>query len=114
VRGSLRAPRGRTDGCQDSPADSRIAKDRAEAVKDRLVGAGIDPARIRTTYQPSGDHAADNTTKPDAATSHIWSSPSGVALRSTLGLRAKRAQSWGVVVMVDEHSRVRPHRSHER
>lgn len=54
--------RGRTDGRQDSPADSRIAKDRAEAVKDRLVGAGIDPARIRSTYQPSGDHAADNTT----------------------------------------------------
>jgi len=24
------------------------------------VQAGVDPARIRTTYQPIGDHVADN------------------------------------------------------
>jgi outer membrane protein OmpA-like peptidoglycan-associated protein len=53
--------RGRTDGASDSPAESRIARGRAAAVRDVLVGAGVDPARIRATYQPAGDHAADNT-----------------------------------------------------
>ena len=52
--------RGRTDGLTDSPADSRIARDRAAAVRDYLVAAGIDPARIRATHQPSGDHVAAN------------------------------------------------------
>ena len=53
--------RGRTDGATDAPAESRIARDRANAVRDYLVGAGVDPARIRATYQPAGDHAADNS-----------------------------------------------------
>jgi len=53
--------RGRTDGVADSVAESRVARERAAAVRDYLVGAGIDPARIRATYQPTGDHAADNT-----------------------------------------------------
>ena len=53
--------RGRTDGTTDSAAESRIARERAAAVRDYLVGAGTDPARIRTTYQAAGDHAADNT-----------------------------------------------------
>lgn len=52
--------RGRTDGTSDAPAESRIARDRAAAVRDYLVAAGVDPARIRVTYQPSGDHVADN------------------------------------------------------
>ncbi len=52
--------RGRTDGTSDAPAESRIARDRAAAVRDHLVAAGVDPARIRTTYQPAGDHVADN------------------------------------------------------
>jgi outer membrane protein OmpA-like peptidoglycan-associated protein len=52
--------RGRTDGTTDAPAESRIARDRATAVRDYLVAAGVDPARIRTTYQPVGDHVADN------------------------------------------------------
>jgi outer membrane protein OmpA-like peptidoglycan-associated protein len=30
-------------------------------MRDYLVGAGVDPARIRATYQPAGDHVADNT-----------------------------------------------------
>jgi len=54
--------RGRTDGPTDAPAEGRIARERAAAVRDYLVGAGVDPARIRATYQPAGDHAADNTT----------------------------------------------------
>lgn len=53
--------KGRTDGTTDSPAESRIARERAAAVRDYLVGAGIEAARIRATYQPAGDHAADNT-----------------------------------------------------
>jgi len=53
--------RGRTDGVTDSPAESRIARERAAAVRAYLVGAGIDPARIRATYQPAGDYAADNS-----------------------------------------------------
>ena len=53
--------RGRTDGTSDAPAESRIAQDRAAAVRDYLVAGGVDPARIRATYQPAGDHVADNT-----------------------------------------------------
>lgn len=53
--------RGRTDGSSDAAAESRIARDRAAAVRDYLVAAGVDAARIRATYQPAGDHAADNT-----------------------------------------------------
>jgi len=52
--------RGRTDGTSDAPAESRIARDRAAAVRDYLLAAGVDPARIRATYQPAGDHVADN------------------------------------------------------
>lgn len=52
--------RGRTDGTSDAPAESRIARDRAAAVRDYLVAAGVDPARIRATYQPTGDQVADN------------------------------------------------------
>jgi outer membrane protein OmpA-like peptidoglycan-associated protein len=53
--------KGRTDGTTDSAAESRIARERATAVRAFLVGVGVDAARIRATYQPAGDHAADNT-----------------------------------------------------
>lgn len=59
--------RGRTDGTTDSPIESRIARERAAAVRDYLAVAGVDPARIRATYQPAGDHAADNTAAPGRA-----------------------------------------------
>lgn len=52
--------RGRTDGERDNLADSRLARERAAAVRDVLVAAGVDPARIRATYQPVGDGVADN------------------------------------------------------
>ncbi len=52
--------RGRTDGTTDSSAESRIAQARANAVRDYLIGSGVDATRIRTTHQPSGDHLADN------------------------------------------------------
>ena len=52
--------KGRTDGATDTSAESRIARERAAAVRDYLVAAGVDAARIRATYQPAGDHAADN------------------------------------------------------
>lgn len=53
--------RGRTDGTSDAPIESRIARERATAVRDYLITAGVDSTRIRATYQPAGDHAADNT-----------------------------------------------------
>jgi outer membrane protein OmpA-like peptidoglycan-associated protein len=52
--------RGRTDGAADTPAESRIARERAATVRDYLVSAGVDPSRIRATYQPVGDRIADN------------------------------------------------------
>ncbi|HEU4459974.1 MAG TPA: OmpA family protein [Methylibium sp.] len=52
--------RGRTDGSTDSATESRIARERATAVRDYLIRAGVDAARIRATHQPAGDHAADN------------------------------------------------------
>lgn len=54
--------RGRTDGTTESPAESGIARQRAAAIEAWLVQAGVDRARIRTTWQPVGDHAADNGT----------------------------------------------------
>ena len=71
--------RGRTDGATDAPGESRIARERANAVRDYLVGAGVDPARIRTTYQPAGDHAADN------------SSPSGKGMNRRVEIEVYRA-----------------------
>ena len=53
--------RGRTDGTSDSPGESRIARERATAVRDYLLASGVDGARMRVTYQPAGDHAADNS-----------------------------------------------------
>lgn len=52
---------GRTDGDIDTPAEARIARERAAAVKAYLVAAGVDPSRIRPTYQPTGDHVVGNT-----------------------------------------------------
>lgn len=64
VQGAKAAPlvllRGRTDGTTDAPAESRMAQARANAVRAYLIAAGVDPARIRATHQPSGDHIADN------------------------------------------------------
>ncbi len=53
--------RGRTDGNSDVPVESRIARERAAAVRNYLVASGVDPAHIRATYQPVGDPVADNT-----------------------------------------------------
>ncbi|MBV8503274.1 MAG: OmpA family protein [Paucibacter sp.] len=52
--------RGRTDGTRENVAEARIARDRAEAVRDYLVSGGVAPLRIRTTYQPTGDPVAGN------------------------------------------------------
>jgi outer membrane protein OmpA-like peptidoglycan-associated protein len=54
--------RGRTDGDVEVPAESRVARERAAAVRSWLVQSGVDPARIRTTWQPVGDHIASNGT----------------------------------------------------
>lgn len=54
--------RGRTDGASESPVEGSVARQRAAAAEAWLVRAGVDRARIRTTWQPVGDHAADNGT----------------------------------------------------
>jgi outer membrane protein OmpA-like peptidoglycan-associated protein len=59
-RAALILMRGRTDGDVETAAESRIARARASAVRAYLVQAGVDPSRIRTTYQPVGDNTADN------------------------------------------------------
>jgi len=71
--------RGRTDGSADTLADSRIARLRAEAVRGFLVRGGVEPARIRTTWQPSGDVIADN------------SDPAGRALNRRVEIEIYRA-----------------------
>lgn len=52
---------GRTDGLVDNLADGRLARARAEGVRDLLTARGIDPARVRTLYQSTGDAVAPNT-----------------------------------------------------
>jgi outer membrane protein OmpA-like peptidoglycan-associated protein len=71
--------RGRTDGATDAPPESRIARERANAVRDYLVNAGVDPTRIRATYQPAGDHVADN------------SNPSGKGMNRRVEIEVYRA-----------------------
>jgi outer membrane protein OmpA-like peptidoglycan-associated protein len=53
--------RGRTDANLDNAADSALAAGRASAVFALLVGHGVDPAKIRLTYQGQGDAIAPNT-----------------------------------------------------
>lgn len=59
---SLVMLRARTDGKVEAPAESRIARDRALAVRTYLVQSGVDPTRIRMTWQPVGDTVGDNGT----------------------------------------------------
>jgi outer membrane protein OmpA-like peptidoglycan-associated protein len=54
--------RGRTDADQDNPADSRLARERAQAMQALLLDAGVAPERIRLQYQGAGDQVADNQT----------------------------------------------------
>ncbi|RQO53252.1 hypothetical protein DBR47_24395 [Paucibacter sp. KBW04] len=57
----LIAVRGRTDGHAESSSEAAIAKARAFAVRDLLITAGVEPGRIRASYQAVGDHLADNS-----------------------------------------------------
>lgn len=59
---SLVMLRARTDGQVEAPAESRIARERALAVRTYLVQSGVDPTRIRMTWQPVGDTVGDNDT----------------------------------------------------
>lgn len=52
--------RGRTDAEVDNPTQSRLARERAEAMRKLLVAAGIAPDRIRVQYQGAGDFVVDN------------------------------------------------------
>ena len=81
--------RGRTDGDVETAAESRIARERAAAVRAYLVQSGIDPARIRTSYQPVGDHAANNSTAAGRALNRrveieIYSAPPQVVALNTV------------------------------
>ncbi|KQY88259.1 OmpA family protein [Pelomonas sp. Root1444] len=71
--------RGRTDGVIDSLAENRMARDRAAAVRDFLISAGVQPFRIRATHQAIGDHIADN------------SDPAGRALNRRVEIEIYRA-----------------------
>ena len=82
--------RGRTDGTTDSPSDSRIARERAAAVRDYLIAAGVDASRIRATYQPAGDHVADN------------SAPSGRAMNRRVEVEVYRAAPVELVPQTGE------------
>lgn len=53
--------RGRTDGAVDSAVEGAIARQRTAVVEQWLVEAGVERARIRSTWQATGDHAADNS-----------------------------------------------------
>jgi outer membrane protein OmpA-like peptidoglycan-associated protein len=53
--------RGRTDGSTESPGETRVARGRVSAVRAYLLQAGVDDWRIRSTWQPTGDFIADNT-----------------------------------------------------
>jgi outer membrane protein OmpA-like peptidoglycan-associated protein len=59
---SLVMLRARTDGRIETHAESRIARERAVAVRNYLVQSGVRPERIRMTWQPVGDHLGDNET----------------------------------------------------
>ena len=88
--------RGRTDGISDAPAESRIARERAAAVRDYLVGAGVDPARIRATYQPAGDHVADNA------------SPTGRGLNRRVEIEVYRALPVALPVVLTASAAAQP------
>ena len=53
--------RGRTDGNHDNAFDNALAERRANAVFSLLVGHGVDPNKIRLTYQGYGDGISPNT-----------------------------------------------------
>lgn len=82
--------RGRTDGVSTSPAETRVARERAESVQALLVQAGIEPARIRTTWQPAGDHAADNDL------------PAGRSLNRRVEIEIYRAAPQAAVVLASD------------
>ncbi|MBZ8143579.1 hypothetical protein CLD22_27565 [Rubrivivax gelatinosus] len=71
VDAALKAPlvvlRGRTDGRKESFAENRMARERTAAAQAWLVRSGVDPLRIRATWQPIGDHVADNAAESGQA-----------------------------------------------
>jgi outer membrane protein OmpA-like peptidoglycan-associated protein len=54
--------RGRTDATRDNPIDTRLAQQRAESARALLAAGGVDPARIRVTWQGAGDTVAPTDT----------------------------------------------------
>ena len=56
--------RGRTDGIGRDAANSRLAHDRAQAVKDWLVYAGYPATSINVSYRATGDYIASRDREP--------------------------------------------------
>lgn len=54
--------RGRTDATRDNPLDTRLAQQRAESARSLLAAGGVNPARIRVTWQGAGDTVAPTDT----------------------------------------------------
>ena len=54
--------RGRTDATRDNATDTRLAQQRADSARAMLVEGGVDPARIRVTWQGAGDTVAPTNT----------------------------------------------------
>ena len=54
--------RGRTDATAFTRANDRMARLRAEETRAMLIRAGVEPQRIRVTWQAAGDAVASNDT----------------------------------------------------
>ncbi|MCF3643138.1 OmpA family protein [Rhizobium sp. TRM95111] len=52
--------RGRTDGKRPAPGDESVARRRAEAARDWLIGQGVPANRIYVNYVSAGDYVSNN------------------------------------------------------
>ncbi len=52
--------RGRTDNPRPTNGDERVARARAEAARDWLIGQGIPAGKISVNYVSAGDYASNN------------------------------------------------------
>ena len=83
---------GFTDSSGSERENQMLSEKRAQAVADRLTEAGIDASRIRSTWQPVGDPAADMATEGGRSLSRrvevelYHSAPRHVSLSAPLAL----------------------------
>jgi outer membrane protein OmpA-like peptidoglycan-associated protein len=55
--------RGRTDAKDDSASETALARRRAEAAADFLIGAGAPKEKVRVTWQGAGDELTGLATR---------------------------------------------------